>query len=373
MTAKLRGAEADPLTQVERGRVTALAESLRRLEVDGPPALESYLPELRQLLGAQFTAAFGAGELAAGFGLTFQVLSGSAPTTGNLVEEMDEFMHRSPSRWALYDPRAPEPRQRNTVVNVGRYLELVAKEAESEDLRAFGVSRQVLNVARERLGRAERLPSVSWLIRQHQLRALICEGSTLLAWVGAVDGAGFGPREEALLAATVPALQRRLSLERRLEDAQVTANGFVAALDALAEPAFLVDARGHLQHANREGQAWVERDRREVMELLIRAARGEAAGVRVVPLAGEGPGHLLVIAERIGDEHPRKVERFCDRHHFTPREKQVLALVTRGEPNRRIATELGCSEKTVELHITHLLRKCTVTSRTELVAEFWSH
>jgi len=325
------------------------------------------------LLGAQFTAAFGAGELAAGFGLTFQVLSGNAPTTGNLLEELDAWMHRSPSRWALYDPRTPEPRQRNAVVNVGRYLELVAKEAESEPLRAFGVSREVLGVARERLCRAEGFSSVSWLIRQHQLRVLICEGSTLLAWVGAVDGAAFGPREEALLAATVPALQRRLALERQLEDAQLTANGFVAALDALAEPAFLIDARGHLQHANREGVAWLERDRREVMERLARVAGGDTAGLRVTPLAGGGPAHLLVIAERVGDEHPRKVERFCERHRFTPREKQVLALVTRGEPNRRIANELCCSEKTVELHVTHLLRKCTVTSRTELVAAFWSH
>ena len=194
------------------------------------------------------------------------------------------------------------------------------------------------------------------------------EGKTLLIH----EEQGFG--DTILAARYIPLIQKsggRVILECKPPLHRLFSK--IPGLDALAEPAFLIDARGHLQHANREGVAWLERDRREVMERLARVAGGDTAGLRVTPLAGGGPAHLLVIAERVGDEHPRKVERFCERHRFTPREKQVLALVTRGEPNRRIANELCCSEKTVELHVTHLLRKCTVTSRTELVAAFWSH
>lgn len=373
MPLKSRGAKADPLTAVERGRVTALAESLAHFDLDGPPALERFLPALRGLLGAQLTAAFGAGELESGFGSTFQLRSGVDLSGSDLMRDLDTWMHRSPSRWALYDPTAPEPRQRNMVLNVGRYLELVQQEAEGEHLRPFGVNREALEVARERLRHAEALPGTAWLFRQHQLRSLICEGSTLLAWVGAVDSGPFGPREEAMLAATVPSLQRRLALERRLAQASVTALGFGAALDALQAPAFLIDGRGHLQHANRQGQALLTQDRRGTLERLTLAARGAVPGLRVTPLRREGlPPHLLVIGERTPDDHARKLERFCQDHRCTQRERQVLALLTRGDPNRRIAQVLTCSEKTVELHITHLLRKASVASRTELIATFWS-
>ena len=43
-----------------------------------------------------------------------------------------------------------------------------------------------------------------------------------------------------------------------------------------------------------------------------------------------------------------------------------------GEVTKDIAQTLGCSESTVELHVTALLRKSGATSRTELVARFWT-
>jgi DNA-binding CsgD family transcriptional regulator len=56
---------------------------------------------------------------------------------------------------------------------------------------------------------------------------------------------------------------------------------------------------------------------------------------------------------------------------LTPRQSEVLALVVRGDANKAIAVALGCAESTVELHVTHLLRRAEVTSRAQLVARFW--
>jgi DNA-binding NarL/FixJ family response regulator len=59
------------------------------------------------------------------------------------------------------------------------------------------------------------------------------------------------------------------------------------------------------------------------------------------------------------------------RWQLTSREAEVLGLVAQGESNRAIGESLGCSERTVEVHITHLLDKAGVDSRTALVARFY--
>ena len=40
-------------------------------------------------------------------------------------------------------------------------------------------------------------------------------------------------------------------------------------------------------------------------------------------------------------------------------------LIARGFPNKRIARELGLSEKTVKTHVGHVLAKLGVTDRTQ--------
>jgi non-specific serine/threonine protein kinase len=53
---------------------------------------------------------------------------------------------------------------------------------------------------------------------------------------------------------------------------------------------------------------------------------------------------------------------------LTRREREVAALVARGLTNRKIAEELFVSERTVESHITKILRKLELTSRTQIAA-----
>jgi FixJ family two-component response regulator len=52
---------------------------------------------------------------------------------------------------------------------------------------------------------------------------------------------------------------------------------------------------------------------------------------------------------------------------LTPREKEVMAYVTKGLMNKQIAGELGLSEITVKIHRGHVMRKMAVRSLADLV------
>jgi DNA-binding NarL/FixJ family response regulator len=51
---------------------------------------------------------------------------------------------------------------------------------------------------------------------------------------------------------------------------------------------------------------------------------------------------------------------------LTPRERQVLRLIARGYAYKEIARELGISAKTVESHVSAVLRKLQLANRYQL-------
>jgi DNA-binding NarL/FixJ family response regulator len=53
---------------------------------------------------------------------------------------------------------------------------------------------------------------------------------------------------------------------------------------------------------------------------------------------------------------------------LTPREREVLALVARGATNREIGHELFMAEKTASVHVSRILTKLGVRTRTEAAA-----
>jgi DNA-binding NarL/FixJ family response regulator len=55
---------------------------------------------------------------------------------------------------------------------------------------------------------------------------------------------------------------------------------------------------------------------------------------------------------------------------LSEREREVLAMVARGLPNKLIARELSISEKTVKAHLTNVFRTIGVTDRTQ--AALWA-
>jgi len=107
---------------------------------------------------------------------------------------------------------------------------------------------------------------------------------------------------------------------------------------------------------------------------LLPALRAGAAGyllktappaevARAVRAAYAGEAVLdPVVAARLLEELARDSEPL-DR--LTPREREVLVLLGRGFPNKRIAQDLRLSEKTVKTHVGHVLAKLGVTDRTQ--------
>ena len=50
---------------------------------------------------------------------------------------------------------------------------------------------------------------------------------------------------------------------------------------------------------------------------------------------------------------------------LSPREMEILQLISRGYSNKEIAHELGISRQTVKNHMTSILRKLSVNDRTQ--------
>jgi PAS domain S-box-containing protein len=73
------------------------------------------------------------------------------------------------------------------------------------------------------------------------------------------------------------------------------------------------------------------------------------------------PPYFMAIVQNI-DQHKR-AEMIL--RSFTPREIQVLKLVTHGFTNRQIACELYISANTAKFHVQHVIEKLGVRDRTE--------
>jgi DNA-binding NarL/FixJ family response regulator len=63
---------------------------------------------------------------------------------------------------------------------------------------------------------------------------------------------------------------------------------------------------------------------------------------------------------------PAASERDADLDQLTPREREVLQHIARGYMYKEIAQRLGISAKTVEAHVSAVLRKLQLSSRHEL-------
>lgn len=50
---------------------------------------------------------------------------------------------------------------------------------------------------------------------------------------------------------------------------------------------------------------------------------------------------------------------------LSPREREIVELIARGDSNKQIARELGIAETTVKIHVQHLLRKLDLDSRVQ--------
>ena len=58
----------------------------------------------------------------------------------------------------------------------------------------------------------------------------------------------------------------------------------------------------------------------------------------------------------------------CGQTPLTARERELAALLAGGRTNRQMAEELGIAERTVDTHVSRMLRKLGLTSRTQVAA-----
>ena len=90
--------------------------------------------------------------------------------------------------------------------------------------------------------------------------------------------------------------------------------------------------------------------------------------VRVVRAKGWGEHLLTAAVAEVGARVSQVFTRDVNLGGLTPRERQVLVLVSNGLGNEEIATELGITAHTVRKHVSHTLLKLGVSNRAELGA-----
>jgi ATP/maltotriose-dependent transcriptional regulator MalT len=93
---------------------------------------------------------------------------------------------------------------------------------------------------------------------------------------------------------------------------------------------------------------------------LLRAAEKYARQEDLGPLLSRVRWLLERLGEAPDGELPGRLAE------LSAAERRVAQLVVVGKRNREIAAELGVSVKSVEWHVSHILRKLSITSRTEL-------
>jgi DNA-binding NarL/FixJ family response regulator len=107
-------------------------------------------------------------------------------------------------------------------------------------------------------------------------------------------------------------------------------------------------------------------DREQILRALDAGAAGyllkdaEPAEIEKAVHAAARAGRALLEARTV----PSPLDALSER------EREVLALVARGLPNKLIARELAISEKTVKAHLTQVFRAIGVTDRTQ--AALWA-
>lgn len=86
------------------------------------------------------------------------------------------------------------------------------------------------------------------------------------------------------------------------------------------------------------------------------------------------PVKLLAEAQRTSLLTNRDMQRpNVETVHLTERQKDVLALLAKGAPIKRICKELNLSEGTVKTHVTAIYRAFNATNRTEALLEARRH
>jgi DNA-binding CsgD family transcriptional regulator len=193
-------------------------------------------------------------------------------------------------------------------------------------------------------------------IHMQRLRAAAEEGGPVeSAWraVGAAELARARGRSDPKL--WLVAAREWEAMSRPLQRALALWRATEVHIDAGDRAAASETARDALEAARRLGARWL------VAELTGLAQRGRLD----VDVAGDSGAVAGKVGEDAGSGSNGAGE---DPFGLTSRERQVLALLAEGATNRQIGAALFMAEKTASVHVSRILSKLGVRSRTQAAA-----
>jgi ATP/maltotriose-dependent transcriptional regulator MalT len=127
----------------------------------------------------------------------------------------------------------------------------------------------------------------------------------------------------------------------------------------------------------REAEALIATGEREAALEPLNAAHETAVEIGAGWLRGEIEGLAararLALQAPVAAGAPEDDEEDDDGFGLTSRERQVLALVAEGATNREIGAQLFMAEKTASVHVSRILSKLNVRTRTEAAAVAHRH
>jgi DNA-binding NarL/FixJ family response regulator len=164
--------------------------------------------------------------------------------------------------------------------------------------------------------------------------------------------------------------ERANALER------VTSTGLVALLFEMTRGAlFVLDRSGEILSQNQAGRELVGRSGHDLVHVIARseeAIMDTAVGLlrvtRRAVATSDNVLHLVVLAEPFAIDASELFRVSVARWQPTTRQADVLRYILEGLANKEIASRMGLSPRTIEVHVTALFDKAGVDSRARLVA-----
>jgi DNA-binding CsgD family transcriptional regulator len=218
----------------------------------------------------------------------------------------------------------------------------------------------------------------------HDLRVFLTHRGTVLGWLGAYQSQPFTPSQIAMFQKLVPTLRRQAMLEKRLGFTGLYEQAFLSALQALPQPAYLVDSAARVVAANAQGHRRLNGHRHTKNTQIcewVRASNANAidahtlelADVTLTKLIVRGlPRHHLLIERTSHPSVTQTMTTAIKKWSLTHRQAEILHRLVEGESNKTIADKLDCSVRAVEYHITLILKKSGLRNRTGLLASVFS-
>lgn len=140
------------------------------------------------------------------------------------------------------------------------------------------------------------------------------------------------------------------------------------------------DARAALLSLRRAWQAWQDPEVpyeaarvRVLVGLACRALGDEDTAALELEAARGVFAQLGAVPDVARVDSLTRRTATVDAHGLTPRELQVLRLVTTGKTNKAIAAELILSDRTVDRHVSNIFTKLGVSSRAAVTAYAYEH